>query len=314
MTNLTHLTSPLKTAAIVVGLASVLTLPLDVSAQTNEPSRFLNLRAQNDNSNNNQDQAIAPNVIQNTSNERPVVDVQKSKFTLLPKSYVEQSAADQYVQLKREADQKRILNTRPELVNKLRIIMSKLVQQAARFNPDAKQWRWEVNLLDQPVVNAFCMPGGKIMVYTGIVDKLQLTDDELATVMGHEVSHALLDHARRRMSEQLMQNIGVSLAASFFNLGQLSTSALGKAAELAIGLPHSRKDETDADIAGLELVARAGFNPQAAVNVWRKMSQVSEGQPPQFLSTHPNHDSRIRDIQANLPKVMPLYESAQNRR
>src|SRR6185436_9376828 len=149
------------------------------------------------------------------------------------------------------------------------------------------KWRWEVNLLSSKSVNAFCMPGGKIAFFTGIIDALQLDDDEIATIMGHEIGHALLEHGRARMSEQVAKNVGISIAATVFKLGDLSTTALGHAADLAVTLPHSRGHESDADLVGLELSARAGYDPRAAVSVWQKMdvyaTRAGSGQPPQFL-------------------------------
>ena len=242
------------------------------------------------------------------------VDVKKSRLLLLPKSTVENSSAQQYAQLMRAAAQKGALNNDRAQVERLRGIARNLIPPAARFNADAQRWRWEVNLISSKQINAFCMPGGKIAFFTGIINTLQLTDDEVAVIMGHEVAHALLEHGRARMSEQVLKNVGVSVAAAIFNLGQLSTSVLAQASDLAITLPFSRHHETDADLAGMEIAARAGYDPRAAANVWRKMAQLGaksgSGQPPQFLSTHPSHASRIKDIEASLPRVMPLYEAA----
>jgi len=193
-------------------------------------------------------------------------------------------------------------------------IARQLVPHATRFNKDAQKWRWEVNLISSKSVNAFCMPGGKIAFFTGILDALQLTDDEVATVMGHEIGHALLEHGRARMSEQLLKNIGISAAAVMLNLGDVSAAMLSQAANLAVSLPYARKQEADADLVGLELAARAGYDPRAAVAVWQKMSKYAQGagrgQPPQFLSTHPSNQNRIKDIEANLPRVLPLYKKA----
>jgi predicted Zn-dependent protease len=239
------------------------------------------------------------------------VEVKKSSFLLLPASTVERSAGQQYGQLMRTAQQKNALNRDPEQVQRLRRIARELVPHATRFNPNATQWKWEVNLISSKSVNAFCMPGGKIAFFTGILDSLQLTDDEVASIMGHEIGHALLEHGRARMSEQVAKNVGISIAAIVLNLGQLSTEVLAQAANLAVSLPYARSQETDADLVGLELAARAGYDPRAAVSVWKKMSQFSQqagkGQPPQFLSTHPANETRIRQIEANLPKVLPLY-------
>jgi predicted Zn-dependent protease len=243
------------------------------------------------------------------------VEVKKSSFLLLPASMVERSAGQQYGQLMRAAQQKNALNRDPQQVERLRRIARELIPHATRFNPNATQWKWEVNLISSKTVNAFCMPGGKIAFFTGILDALQLTDDEVASIMGHEIGHALLEHGRARMSEQVAKNIGISIAAIVLNLGQVSTEVLAQAANLAVSLPYARSQETDADLVGLELAARAGHDPRAAVSVWRKMSQLSKentskagrGQPPQFLSTHPANETRIRQIEANLPKVLPLY-------
>ena len=242
------------------------------------------------------------------------VDIKKSRLLLLPKSTVENSSAQQYAQLMRAAAQKNALNNDRMQVERLRAIARNLIPPSARFNEDSKRWRWEVNLVSSRSVNAFCMPGGKIAFFTGIISALQLTDDEVAVIMGHEIAHALLEHGRARMSEQVLKSVGVTVAAMVFNLGHLSASVLSQAADLAVSLPFSRQHETEADLVGMELAARAGYDPRAAANVWRKMSklggQSGNAQPPQFLSTHPGHASRIKDIEASLPRVMPLFEAA----
>jgi predicted Zn-dependent protease len=247
------------------------------------------------------------------------VDVKKSSLRLLPASTVERSAAQQYGDLMRQAAQHNALNNDRRQVERLRNIARALIPQSTRFNQDAQRWRWEVNLVSSRNVNAFCMPGGKIAFFTGILDSLRLTDDEVAAVMGHEIAHALLEHGRARMSEQVMKSVGISIAASLLNLGQMSTELLSHAANLAVSLPYARTQERDADLVGIELAARAGYDPRAAVNVWHKMQQVGSqgapgqavrGQPPQFLSTHPSHATRIKEIEANLPRVLSLYEAA----
>ncbi len=239
------------------------------------------------------------------------VDVKKSRLLLLPASTVERSAGQQYRQLLRSAAQRGLLNKDAPQVERLREIARELIPHAARFNKNAGQWRWEVNLISSKSVNAFCMPGGKIAFFSNILDALHLSDDEVATIMGHEIGHALLEHGRARMSEQVLKSVGISVAAAAFNLGQISAELLAQAANLAVSLPYARKQESDADLVGLELAARAGYDPRAALEVWRKMAQYAQGaargQPPQFLSTHPSHESRIREIEANLPKVLPLY-------
>ncbi|HEY5635858.1 MAG TPA: M48 family metallopeptidase [Burkholderiales bacterium] len=242
------------------------------------------------------------------------VDVTRSLLRLMPASFVERTAAGQYREMLRAAEHKRALNTDAAQLARLRRIADALVPHAKRFNPDAGAWRWEVNLIRSSAVNAFCMPGGKIGFFTGILERLKLTDDELAAIMGHEIAHALLEHGRARMSEQLVKQLGVTAIAAYFGLSEVSTAVLSQTATLALSLPHSRGQETDADLAGMELAARAGYDPRAAAAVWRKMAALAKsgatGQPPQFLSTHPAHDTRIRDIEAALPKVLPLYAVA----
>ncbi len=245
---------------------------------------------------------------------REGVDVQKSRFLLLPASTVERSASGQYSQMMRQTSQQGALNVDRRQVERLRNIARALIPHVTRFHPDATQWRWEVNLISSRNVNAFCMPGGKIAFFTGILDTLKLNDAEVAAIMGHEIAHALLEHGRARMSENIAKQVGVAAIASYFNLGHASTGALQQAANLMVSLPYARKHETDADLVGIELAARAGFDPRAAIDVWHKMARLAEasgrGQPPQFVSTHPSHGSRIRDIEASLGKVLPLYAAA----
>ena len=247
--------------------------------------------------------------------EKEGVEVQRSRLLLLPASTVERSAAQQYAQLMRAAAQKNALNVDKLQVERLRNIARALIPHPQRFNKDAAKWRWEVNLISSKTVNAFCMPGGKIAFFTGIIDQLQLSDDEVAVIMGHEIGHALLEHGRARMSEQVLKSVGISVAAAVFNLGQLSAELLAQAANLAVSLPYARKQESDSDLVGMELAARAGYDPRAAAVVWHKMAKLGQdgkpgagrNQPPQFLSTHPSHETRIKEIEANLPKVLPLY-------
>lgn len=241
------------------------------------------------------------------------VQVRKPRLLLVPESMVNETAAQQYAQMKQQAAARRVLNTSEPAVARVRSIAARLIPHAHRFNARAAQWQWEVNVIDAPMVNAFCMPGGKIMVFTGLIDRLKLGDDELAAVIGHEIAHAALEHGRARMSEAVLKNVGVNLAAAYFGLSNVGTAALAQAAHLAVTLPYSRSHETDADLVGIELAARAGFDPRAAVSVWKKMSALGGNQPPQLLSTHPAHATRIRDLEAAIPKVLPLYETARRR-
>jgi predicted Zn-dependent protease len=239
------------------------------------------------------------------------VEVRKPRLLLVPEAMVNNAAAQQYAQMKQQAAAKQRLNADAADVQRVRAIAQRLIPQGARFNAAAaRDWKWEANVIEAPTVNAVVLPGGKIMVFSGLIDRLQLTDDELAAVIGHEIAHALLEHGRARMSEALVKNLGINLAAAYFGLSDLGTAALAQAAQVAVTLPYSRSHETDADLVGIELAARAGYDPRAAVSVWQKMSRVGGAQPPELLSTHPANASRIRELEEAMPRVLPLYEKA----
>ena len=229
---------------------------------------------------------------------------------LVPAEQVEQAAAQQFVQMKREAQQKNALAgpDHPQL-RRLRTIADRIIPFAPPWNDRARDWRWEVQLIGSQQVNAFCMPGGKIAFYWGILSKLQLSDDEVAMIMGHEVAHALREHARERMGKSTATRVGANIVSSLLGLGSVGDAVVGMGAQL-LTLKFSRDDETEADLVGLDLAARAGYNPQAGVSLWQKMLQANKGAPPEFMSTHPAGDTRIHDIERVLPKVLPLYERA----
>jgi predicted Zn-dependent protease len=229
-----------------------------------------------------------------------------------PAAKVEQSAQQQYQQLLQQAVGQNALagNSHPQLM-RLRAIAQKIIPYAYEWNPRAKDWKWEINLLGSKQVNAFCMPGGKIAFYSGILDQLKLTDDEVAMVMGHEIAHALREHARERLGKAAAAN-GVGILAQVLGAGQFTQAAIGGGSNLLM-LNYGREDESESDLIGMELAARAGFNPQAGVSLWQKMGAASKGAPPQFLSTHPSGPTRIADMQNNMAKVMPLYKQAISR-
>ena len=230
---------------------------------------------------------------------------------LVPADTLESAATQQYSELMAKARAQGALapSTHPQL-QRLRGIATRLVPYALGWNPRARNWRWEVNLIGSKQINAFCMPGGKIAFYTGILEKLQLTDDEVAMVMGHEMAHALREHARARMAKSEATNIGLRLGAQLLGLGNMGDMAASLGGQL-LNLKFSRGDESDADLVGLELAARAGFNPEAAVVLWRKMGEATGNQGGlAFLSTHPSGPDRIRELQNNVPKVQGLYQAA----
>ncbi len=244
--------------------------------------------------------------------QRDGVEVGKnSGFTkLVPAEDIEQAARQQYAKMMQEAASKRALapGSHPQ-VQRLRRIAQRVIPHAVAWNPRAKDWQWEVNLIGSDQINAFCMPGGKIAFYTGILDQLQLNDDEVAMIMGHEMAHALREHARERMGKSAATNIGASLLSQLFGLGDLGQTVAGIGVEL-INLRFGREDESEADLVGMELGARAGFDPRAGITLWQKMGAANKGSPPQWLSTHPAGATRIADMQRNLPRVMPIFERA----
>ncbi|MFN3612536.1 M48 family metallopeptidase [Tepidimonas sp.] len=230
--------------------------------------------------------------------------------SLVPAAQLESAASQQYAQLLAEARAKGALapDGHPQL-RRLRAIAQRLVPHALPWNERARQWRWEVNLIGSKQINAFCMPGGKIAFFTGILDQLQLNDDEAAMVMGHEMAHALREHARSRIAKTQATGLGLSLGAQLLGLGDLGRLAADLGTQL-LSLKFSREDETEADLVGLELAARGAYDPRASVALWQKMAQVAGGNGLEFLSTHPSGPSRIRDLEANIPKVEALYEQA----
>ena len=235
---------------------------------------------------------------------------------LVPAETLENSAAQQYQQMLQQAKAQRALAPagHPQL-QRLHAIAKRLIPHAAPWNDRARQWRWEVNLIGSSQVNAFCMPGGKIAFYTGILDQLKLTDDEAAMIMGHEMAHALREHARERIAKTQGTNLALRLGSQLLGLGDLGQAAAGLGGQL-LTLQFSRSDESDADLVGLELAARGGFNPQASVSLWEKMGNAtgSNANGLSFLSTHPSGPERIRELQRNVPSVQGLYQSARRSR
>lgn len=238
---------------------------------------------------------------------------QASAFrNLVPAGQIEQASSHEYAQLKRQAAEKGALasDNHPQ-VQRLRAIAQRILPYTTRFNPRAARWKWEVNLIGSRQINAFCMPGGKIAFYTGLIDTLQLTDDEIAIVMGHEIAHALREHARERIAKNQLTQLGTSILGEFIGGGKYA-SAFHFGGSL-LTLKFSRDDESEADVVGLDLAARAGFDPRAGISLWQKMGAANKGAPPQWLSTHPAGDNRIKEIEHHLPEVMPLYEAAKRR-
>jgi predicted Zn-dependent protease len=229
---------------------------------------------------------------------------------LVPAEQVERAAQEQYLALLRQSGERRSLAPaeHPQL-RRLRAIAERIIPFTYEWNPRARQWRWEVNLIGSNQINAFCMPGGKIAFFYGILERLQLSDDEVAMVMGHEMTHALREHARKQLSKGLLTNGAFEIGAAVLGLGT-GGRILADAGRQLLTLEFSRSDETEADLVGLELAARSGYDPRAGVTLWQKMAEASERAPVELLSTHPSGPTRISDIKANLPKVEGLYARA----
>ncbi len=241
------------------------------------------------------------------------VDRQQTMSALVSTRQLEQGAVQAYRQALTQAGQKGQLNRDPALTARVRAIAQRLIAHTGVFRQDAPAWNWEVNVIGSPEVNAWCMPGGKIAVYAGLVQKLDATDDEIAAVMGHEIAHALREHSRERASQQINAGIVATGVGVALGGGQGSMDMASMVANLTYNLPNSRLHETEADRIGVELAARAGFDPRAAVSLWQKMGRVAGGGPPQWLSTHPSGETRIRDLQDYSTRVMPQYEAVRRK-
>jgi len=243
------------------------------------------------------------------------IGVERKQYIAVSSAELERTAAAAYQEEKNKARAQKTLNADRAMTARVRAIADRLVPYTAVFRPAAVNWQWEANVETSKELNAYCMPGGKIMFYSGLITRLELTDAEIAAVMGHEIAHALREHAAERISRAQAQQlaIGVTAIGASILAGRDLTPYTGladQAATVAFQLPNSREHEIEADRIGMELMARAGYNPQGAVRVWKKMLAAGGSDPPKFLSTHPPRADRIRELEALLPVTMPLYEEA----
>lgn len=243
------------------------------------------------------------------------VGVDRTQTMLASAAEVNAQAAAAYQKTLQEAQKAGKLNRDAAQLRRVRAISQRLIAASGAFRSDAPSWAWEVNLITADEINAWCMPGGKIAVYSGLIDALKPSDDELAAVIGHEIAHALREHGREKVGQAMgvgvLAAIGGAVLNSRYGVDRsVSENVLGSVADLAFMRPNSRAMEQEADRIGVELAARAAYDPRAAISLWEKMRQKSGATPPQWLSTHPSHEARIRDLQENAARVMPLYRSA----
>ena len=249
-----------------------------------------------------------------TTTDTGAIGVDRNQLLVVSDQQVQQLSNQAFQQEIAAARAKGLLDTNPAQLARLKKISQRLIAQTGAYRSDARQWAWEVHVIKSNELNAHVLPGGKIVFYSGIIDRLNLTDAEIAAIMGHEMAHALREHTRERLSRDVATQTGIGIAASVLGLSQGQAQLAGLAGDLGISRPNSRTQETEADLMGLELMARAGYDPNAAVSLWRKMQSAGgRGEPPQFLSTHPVSSTRIATIQSLLPRVMPLYQQSRSR-
>ena len=250
-----------------------------------------------------------------STTEGGAVGAERKQLLLISSQQLEQMAAQSYTKLRADASKKGALNTDPALTQRVRAIAARIEPHTAVFRRHAPAWKWEVNVINSNELNAFCMPGGKIAFYSGLIRQLNLSDQEIAVVMGHEISHALREHSREQVSHAIAAQTTIGIGAALLGLGGGSADLASTAYEALIATKFSRVDESEADSMGLELTARAGYDPRAGVTLWQKMMKASgsSGRPPEFLSTHPAEANRIQQIESLLPTVIPLYDAARRR-
>lgn len=246
-----------------------------------------------------------------TTTRPGAVGVNRSQFMAVSSEEVNRLSAASYSEQNQKAKEKNILVTSGPTYDRLKFIANRLIPQTEAFRDDTRQWDWRLTLIDAPILNATCAPGGKITFYTGIIEQLNLNDDEIAAIMGHEIAHALREHGRERVSQAAAQNILVNIATAVAGPYGSAVTAANQVAQYAIVLPNSRENESEADAIGLELAARAGYNPKGAITVWQKMLKATKDKSSlEFLSTHPSGETRIEQLTALMPAVEPLYKVA----
>ena len=238
----------------------------------------------------------------------------RKQLMLVPESQAIAASKDAYTQTLAPIQKAGKLNDDAALKARVDKITARLVAQAILYRPDTANWDWQVAVIDDPkTLNAWCMAGGRMAIYTGIIQKLNLTDDEIAEVMGHEIAHALAKHTAERMSTAMASDVALQVGAALLGGGSATTQMALQAAAVAttvgVQLPNSRQQEAEADRIGIELAAKAGYDPHAAVTLWQKMIQATgESGKSDFLSTHPASEKRVDSLSALVAQMMPYYE------
>ncbi len=247
---------------------------------------------------------------QTTQNSAVGVD-RKQRF-MVSEQDVDQASAQAYQQVLAEAQKQGALDRDAATLQRVKGIVGRLIPATGALRADAPKWPWEVHVLSSKEVNAWCMAGGKIAVYTGLIDQVKPSDDELAAVIGHEMGHALREHVREQASRQMGEQLALGVVGAVFNVPDIVQQLAPTVLDVTFNLPHSRAQESEADRVGVELAARAGYDPRAAVSLWQRMAKLGGSKPPQILSTHPSDEARVKDLAAITDKVMPLYQAAKS--
>lgn len=238
----------------------------------------------------------------------------RSQLMLVSETAAIVASREAYVEMLAPARKEGRIDSDPRTKQRVQRITERIVAQAVRYRPETADWEWEISVIDDPdTINAFAMAGGKMAIYTGIIDQLELTDDELAQIIGHEIAHALSAHSAEKMSIALASNLALATYAATGDRSDAAITGAALAALIAVQLPNSRQMEAEADRIGIELAARAGYRPEAAATLWGKMAAKAGARQPVFLSTHPAPASRQRDLAALAVQMRPLYEEARKR-
>lgn len=245
--------------------------------------------------------------------QESAVGVNRPQHFLVSAQDIDAASAQAYQQVLAEARQKGALDRDQATLQRVKTIVGRLIPATGALRSDAPKWPWEVHVLSSQEVNAWCMAGGKVAVYTGLIDKMQPADAELAAVLSHEMGHALREHVREQASRQMGEQLAVGIASAVFGLPDIAQQLAPTVLDVTFNLPHSRQQEKEADDVGIELMARAGYDPHAAASLWEKMAKMGGAQPPKLLSTHPAPEDRLKDVRALADKVTPLYQAAKSK-